>query len=89
MRLRGPENSAQNLPGQERKVHAQDQTFLEAGVAETSQDPAQGSRLADLIGINRNMQEGEYFRRTYDENIVYEWGQEVDGAIHEALPSQG
>jgi len=83
------EHPVQDLWGQEGKVNPQDQALLESGMAQTREDPAERSRLADLIGVDGNVQEGENLGRPYDEDIFHERGKDLDGAIHEAFSSQG
>src|SRR2546426_2788279 len=81
MAFGGPENALQDLPGEEGKVHAQDQATVEPSMSEAGQDAAERPGLPDFVGSNRHMKGREGFWRAYDEGFVHMRLEQIDGAV--------
>jgi len=85
---RGLENPFQNLTGQKRKVHAQNEASLETGVPQPGQDATQRPCLPNFVGSHGDMERGEDLRGAYDEDVLNVGLEEIDGPVDQAPTGQ-
>jgi hypothetical protein len=85
----GFQQPVQNRPVEKRKIDPQHQTPIEPGVPEPRENSSQRTRLADLVGTDRNMKQGKDLGRAYDESFLDMRLEEVDGPVHQPATAQG
>jgi hypothetical protein len=87
--LAGGKHPFQDVSDQEREIDSQNEAPLEAAVPETGENSAQRTRLAYLVRMDGDVEEGKDLGRTYDKRFLNVGLEQADSPVDQAAAPQG